>query len=117
VDVRIQAVAQGTAPTNRQNLMCLCLRSLFVVVTMASAIAADTGPLRISGRWPGFRQGRATALGVSGSHAYVEMVGSGLLIFDITDPTEPTRVGGFAAGWDSPRLVFADKYWYIATGV
>lgn len=58
----------------------------------ADILTAD-GALRLWGRWPGYRQGPALNVTVSGDYAY--LAGAGVHVIDISDPAQPRRIGGF----------------------
>src|SRR5882762_2972208 len=70
-------------------LACACLSF--------SAVAVDLDPV-FRGRWPLFPRGPASAVAVQNGYAYVAAQLGGLAIFDVSNPTNPRRVGGCCDG-------------------
>lgn len=70
------------------------LSALLGLTCLFSAHAADPDLKRV-GSWPGFVRGAALSVAVAGNHAYV-VEGAQLSIFDISEPTNPRRLGGYS---------------------
>jgi hypothetical protein len=52
------------------------------------------------GQWPGFVGGPAYAIQTMGQYAYVAAGAGGLVVFDISNPGQPVRLGGYdTSGW------------------
>ena len=80
--------------------------------------AADLG-LEVIGSWPLPPRGPAQAVAVSGGDAYV--AAGGLLVLDISNPTNPQPVGGLEGSGYPPgetdyALAVAGNYAYLAEG-
>ena len=93
-------------------LVGICLAALRV-----GAIAA-TSPWVIEreGKWPEHIRGPANDVAVSGNRAYVAAGGAGLMILDLTDPQNPTRIGGYDTPGDALAVAVSNSVVYVADG-
>lgn len=63
-----------------------------MLLILPSAQAADPA---LVGQWPGLPRGKARDVFVVGTTAYVAIGLGGLAIFDVSNPANPTRRGGY----------------------
>ena len=66
------------------------------------------------GSWPGFKRGPARAVVVQNQFAYVSLEMVGLAIFDVSNPANPRRVGGYESGGGAGGLAVSGNYAYLA---
>lgn len=66
------------------------LDSPTAVVSVAPEMALEQ-----VGAWPGYRMGTASAVGLFGNYACVAAPEAGLMIFDISNPRAPQKVGSY----------------------
>ncbi|MCX6921966.1 MAG: DNRLRE domain-containing protein, partial [Verrucomicrobia bacterium] len=64
-------------------------------VTSTPALLNDWPVISLFGQWPGYGRGPANDVAVSGSRAYVASTWGGLVIFDISNPTNAAPLGGY----------------------
>ena len=84
---------------------------------LLTVLPTDWSGPTLLGQWPGYPRGPAQAVAVSGSFAYVAAGVGGLIIFDITNPANPIRVGSYDrsfAGAVSVQVV--GSLIYVANG-
>ena len=72
----------------------LLLSSLF-----SSSAAVRLTPLQ-GGHWPDFASGQPVNVVVDNHYAYIGLRNGGLVIADITNPTNCVRLGGYDSGGD-----------------
>jgi hypothetical protein len=60
-------------------------------------------------------RGEVQGVAVSGNYAYVADRDAGLLVIDISNPTNPQRVGG-CDSWGGNRVAVSGNYAYVADG-
>jgi hypothetical protein len=58
----------------------------------------DEVKLRLVGQWPGYSRGLAEGVVVSGRFAHCAIDAGGLMVFDVSNPGRPERVGGCDSG-------------------
>jgi hypothetical protein len=87
--------------------------------------ALDTSPTPVQpaevqvtpvGRWPVYARGLAQAVVVSGNYAYVAAGVGGLIVIDISNPSNPVRVGGLDTLGGAVDVAVAGNYAYVADG-
>jgi Tol biopolymer transport system component len=64
--------------------------------------------------WPGFPRGEASAVQVVGNLAYVAIRAGGLVIFDVSDPAAPKRLGGFDTTGEARGVQVVGNLAYVA---
>ena len=74
--------------------MALALATTWIAT---GAFGSDLDLVR-RGSWPGFKRGPAQAVVVQNQFAYVSLETVGLAIFDVSNPANPRRVGGYESG-------------------
>ena len=93
-----------------------------LVLALITGVEADEGPeteMELAGSYG--TPDRAMGVTVSGNYAYVAAGYSGLMVMDVSDPTNPTRVGVVHV-WDENSIAYADdvvvsgNYAYVAAG-
>lgn len=77
-----------------------------------SALTAGADLLPRVGSWPGFTRGPASDAAIAGNYAYVAIGQGGLIILDMTEPSNPVRVGEYLTpGYtDQVRVVGSRAY-------
>ena len=89
-------------PAWRARLGAMLKAPCFRLGLLTAAMLFITGAAWFTplGSWPGFPRGPALAVAVSGHYAYVAAEEGGLLVFDVSDPGQPVRVGNYhVPGW------------------
>src|SRR5262245_4569512 len=89
-------------------LLAVCFAATPLTARTASA---SLQPLR-SGRWTSNPRGEVLDVKLSGSYAYVALGFGGFAVFDVSNPTNCLRVGGYHAAARS--LAVSENYAYIA---
>lgn len=79
---------------------------------IAGAPARDLDPQLVA-KWPGFSRDGATAVAVAGDYAYV--AAGTLQVFDVRNPANPQRVGGFPNLDYIRDVAVSGKYAYLAS--
>ncbi len=101
-------------------LLGVGLTALSGALFLTPAQAAAPVSLTLKGQWPGHARGTARDVAVQGKYAYVAAQAGGLVIVDVSDPTHPVPVGGYAS--DDPNrgavqgVAVAGNYAYLADG-
>ena len=80
-------------------------------------VSRSPGFLERVGTWPDFTRGPALDVAVSGQYAYVAIGEGGLLILDISDPTQPMRVGSYLPAGRTEQVQIVDSLAYLITQV
>ena len=70
--------------------------------------------LELLGSWPGYRMGPANAVEVSGAYAYVAAGSGGLMVFDVSDPAAPRRLGSWQNGDSATDVALSGQYAFLA---
>src|SRR6266545_5870199 len=83
------------------------LTPLCLTLGLAAAHAATSRlqPLIQTGQWPAFPRGEVFDVTVAGRYAYLSLGWDGLLIVDISNPTNGVQVGGYRKGVVSSAAV------------
>ncbi|GEM_PF-1061375 len=85
------------------------------VDSQTATVDIQTTALVMKGQWPGYRQGPAKDVAISGQHAYV--AAAGLHVIDISNPANPQRVGGFSDTMGAVNgVAISGHYAYLADG-
>lgn len=67
--------------------------------------------LALKGMWPGYPTGTAQSVAVSGRYAYCATAAAGVMVvLDISEPTNPQRVGGYVTNGDARGIAVAGSY-------
>lgn len=79
--------------------------------------SSDQHPaITLTGEWPGYARGAALDICIRGNFAYVAAGRAGLMVFDVSNPLKPIRIGGFYLKGES-RAVYVDgNRAYLALG-
>ena len=93
---------------------CICV-ALLLATAAGPACGGSLDPVLV-GQWPGYLRGPAMAVAVSGNYAYVAQGGSGLQVIDISNPANPTSVGGCDTSGGANGVVVSGNYAYVADG-
>ncbi len=98
---------------NLRNFICGCIFMLWAIKSFATPPSIE--PLR-RGAWSLGPFGNAWAVCVESNRAYVSLREAGLLIFDISTPSAPRRLGGNTTKGAVYDVVASGKYAYLADG-
>jgi hypothetical protein len=83
-----------------KKLFFSCWVSLLALNSQLHLPHAATSSSSILGEWPGFTRGPALDVKIHNNHAYVAAGPAGVMIFDLTDPRNPSRISGIRTeGW------------------
>ena len=93
----------------RDDLLSAALQRLMGVPLPEEPIEARGLVLR--GQWPGYHRDSAKAVGLSGNYAYV--AAGGLHVVDISDPSNPKRLGGFDTSRNTEGVAVAGQHAYV----
>jgi len=94
----------------------LAVVSLFFRLPPASAGATTQLTPLTKGQWPDFVSGMPWRVAVDGGYAYVGLFGGGLVIVDISQPTNCVRVAGYDTGGNCCNAAVHGGYAYVAAG-
>jgi hypothetical protein len=80
-------------------------------------LAAALNPI-VQGSWPGYKRGSVVDVAVAGQYAYLATENAGLRVLDLSDPTNPVRIGSYFNRTLSSRsaraMALAGDYAYLA---
>jgi hypothetical protein len=79
--------------------------------TLVSVVPEMT--LERVGAWPGYRMGPANAVGLFGNFACVAAGSAGLMLFDISNPNAPQRVGGYEADGGASDVAVSGQHAFV----
>ena len=87
----------------------------FVLLTACNTFAAPptVQPL-LPGKWPAWPRGEARGVKVVGNYAYVVLSGGNLAVFDVSNPANCLRVGGYDIGGIANDVTVSGNYAYVA---
>ena len=87
---------------------------------LVGSLAGTTRPvsLTVMSQWPGYVRGFPSDVAIQGPYAYVAATRAGLLVVDVTNPSDPVTVGSSGTGGGSRfagwRLAVSGDYAYLA---
>jgi len=105
-----------------RRIRALRLRGTFLAV-LAGCLAASLAAGRaaqpsvqalFNGKWPAVTRGWASDVKMAGNYAYVALVGGGLAVVDVSNPTTCVRVGGHATGGYALGVAVVENRVYLA---
>jgi hypothetical protein len=92
------------------------LAILTLSLGMVGWSSSSRRPIELAGQWPGYARGSALDICVREQYAYVAAGRAGFMVFDVSDPAQPVRVGG-AYTTGEARSVYVDgNRAYLAMG-
>ena len=100
----------------RSRLLRLFFTLILAFIGMGG-VSRSPGFLERVGTWPDFGRGPALDVAVSGQYAYVAIGEGGLLILDITDLTQPRRVGSYLPAGRAEQVQIVGSLAYLIAQV
>ena len=85
-----------------------------LVLGVLSATAQPRLASLLNSKWPDYARGYANDVKVVGQYAYVAVGEGGLAVFDVSDPANPVRVGGYDTSGLAYGVAVAGNYAYVA---
>jgi uncharacterized repeat protein (TIGR01451 family) len=95
-------------------------RSFFIVFILVCCMAV-TSPaadvtITLKSVWPGYLQGYAEDVALSGSNAFVAIADGGISVISVANAANPVRIGGTRTEPRADRIVTMSNYAFLASG-
>jgi hypothetical protein len=102
-------------PSSRLNhLSVFTYLTLFCFLLPGQVLALDLDPV-LGGSWsPSFPPGPAVAVAIQNGYAFVAVGSAGLAIIDVSNPSNPQRVGGYDTSGYASGVAVSGNYAYVA---
>jgi len=100
-----------------KNIKSFCERVVVIIslLIFSNTISQSADFIKI-GEWQGLPRGSANDVAVSGNYAYVADGSAGLLIIDISNPSNPVRVGWYDTSGSATKVAISGNYAFVADG-